>query len=343
MRFLGLLVFAVSLLATSATTELRRETSVELEDCDRSQFSDRYPSTVRYTQQLMQHIMENNSDVFHGDLAPENFCIGITDNRVGGRAWADSKTRTMVIDPNLVLRVQNDAQLAWIVAHELAHVSMRHYVEPNSSRHNAARVEAEADVIGAHLYLRAGFTSDELAWRVQQLAVLPDMMASVTEPDYYGEVRTTTAGHSRSPDIPASQRIANAYQTCGGSSAQMSEPNFGSNMPYPAPCWSVWSVRHGEPARSAEFRRLMNDSRSLVNVITSPNLSAVKTEILTAEPPPDPKMTALGETLTPNSEAPTAAPPKPARKTSATPVHDHDHSDTHDNSHEQTAEEDLED
>lgn len=334
MRFLGLLLFAVSLLATSATTDLRRETSVELEDCDRSQFSDRFPSTVRYSQQLMQHIMENNPDVFHGDLAPENFCIGITNNRVGGRAWADSKTRTMVIDPNLVLRVQNDAQLAWIIAHELAHVSMRHYVEPNASRNNSARVEAEADAIGAHLYLRAGFTSDELAWRVQQLAVLPNMMASVTGPDYFGEVQTMTAGHAPSPDIPASERISNAYQTCGGSSANMSEPSFGQNLPYPAPCWSVWSIRHDEPSRSAEFRRLMNDSRSLVNVITSPNLAAVKTEILNSEPPPDPKLAALGETAESGSGAATTAPPKPARKTSAAPpAPEHDTEDEHADEH----------
>lgn len=306
-RHLSLLLFTLPLLATSPTSELRRETQSAFGTCDSGQFTEGFPVATAYVNALFQHIARNNPEVFRGDLAPDEFCVGIKYHPIAGRAWAQADRRTIVFDTDMLMRVQNDAQLAGIVGHEMAHVSMRHFVE-DQAEHEAGQPnyyhEAEADKIGAHLYLKAGFTSDELAWRHQQLAT---MLAAAGNrmgyPPAEGQRRPDV--HAHVPPISASERIANGYRACGVTdTANMTEPDVGI-LRYPSECWTIWSLRHGEPARSAEYRRLMNDSRSIVNLSSGPTLAEVKAEIEAYVPPPDPKLASEG-----TAEVTTPPPPK---------------------------------
>lgn len=315
--------------SASFATELRRTTAFSFEECDRSQFLTAVPKATAYVTEIANRIMRANPEVFRDDLAPENICIGVQFNNAGGRAFANAASRSFFIETGMLTLAQNDAQIAIVVAHELAHISMRHFhggypvtgpavtqaaielnrlssqlsgkgertTHENDNLQAAIReqnniidsaiaaqlgqsvvpnwVEGEANLVGAHFYLQAGFTSDELAWRDQQVAILTSQ----------GEEPSATP-----PDIPAQDRISQAYAACNVSSpASMSEPSRGV-MRYPAECWTIWNLRHQTPQMNPQYRTQMNDSTSIVNLSlpADSNLAAVKEEV-EAYQPEDPK------------------------------------------------------
>jgi hypothetical protein len=319
------LLFAFLVPASTFAIELRRETPFPFEECDRSQYLTVTPKATAYVTEVARRIMLANPSVFRGDLAFENFCFGIRYNDTGGRAWATAESRSFVVESGMLTRVQNDAQLAFVVAHELAHVSLRHFhggypvsgpaitaaateirrinelifspnarSEDNDALNTQLRAqeaiinnaitaqfgegvlnnweEAEADRVGAQFYLNAGFTSDELAWRPQQIIITDAMRLDV---------------HSPAPQITARERIDRSYSGCNVPSdrTNMSEPVRGTAS-YPSSCWSIWNLRHNAPATDSEYRTLMNDSRSIINLDlpAGSNLEAVKAEVEAYEP-----------------------------------------------------------
>lgn len=285
--FTAFFIYAFTTLLAAADSAraqqiLRREADVELQSCDTGRFTEGLPQTTAYLQAILGHIVSENPEVFHGDLAPEHICIGVKYRNGTGRAWAVAERRTITIDHGLILRVQNDAQLAFVISHELAHVSMRHiHINPEAE---STQDEAEADRVGAHFYLKAGFVTAELAWRQQQIVdVLADIGLTPGQLPHSQGMAHTPDGvplvHAPPPNISASERIANAYSACGVTDpAKMQEPDVGV-LRYPSECWTIWDIRHGEPARSPTYRTLMNDERSITSLNTSPGLQTVKTEL----------------------------------------------------------------
>lgn len=261
---------------------LRRETDIELQSCDRSQFTEGLPESNAYLNALMRHIARENPEVFHGDLAPDRLCIGVKYLDGGARAWATAERRMITINHGLILRARNDAQMALVVSHEMAHLSLRHiHTDPDTE---SSQDEADADRVGAHFFLKAGFTADELAWRQQQIA---DVLAQlgITPGQHPGErampinADGTPLMHAPAPDISSSERIANGYRACGVTNpATMSEPSIG-NLRYPSECWTIWDLRHGAPARSATYRAWMTDERSITNLALTPGLQDAKDEL----------------------------------------------------------------
>lgn len=111
----------------TAARPLRRETAMALENCTEALFATGLPLTKRYIQALATRIMTAplNRTAFSSDLDPAHICIGL-DFGARGSGFANSQTRSVGIGAGLILSVQNDAQLAAVIGHELAHVTMRH-------------------------------------------------------------------------------------------------------------------------------------------------------------------------------------------------------------------------
>ena len=328
----------------SQATELRRSTSVTLSECNSEQYASNLPKATAYINKIKDHIISSNSSVFVGDLAPENICFGVDLNPVGGRAWAEAVHRSARVDSSLIQRAQNDAQMAIVVAHELAHITMRHTLDANpinGSQRNVAQAaftriyqllsqlsgaakgaetmrinseldtqraivnpllesqlgvgasnnweESEADIVGANFYLRAGFTSDEIAWRTQQISI-----ANANNAD----------AHGPPPNISAQARIVESNRICGVTQiSRMSEPVRGIAR-YPSECWSTWRLLRHEPETNSVYRELMNDNLSLVNLSGAPTLAEVKAEIEAAPSNINPKEES--NNVQPTTESPTS-------------------------------------
>ena len=326
------IIVAVTLAAQA--TELRRSTTFEIQECDTSSFDEELVKAHAYVNKIKDRIVQNNLDVFNGDLAPDKICIGVEFKDIGGRAWADAGTGTIKMETDLIMRARNDAQLAVVIAHELAHLSMRHtldaspvtgtrraeiqsvmarirqlnesiralgkdmpdyqtrYTTLNTQLEEQLRIansaitteigadalnnweEAEADLVGAHLYLKAGFTADELTWRNQQV-----ILAEANGEDVHGPP----------PDLNAAELRRQALAECGTTDVnRMNEPARGRQS-YPSNCWTVWRILKKEPDTNPNFRNLMTDATSVVNLSSAPSLSEVKAEIENFNETPDPK------------------------------------------------------
>jgi len=87
----------------------------------------RFPKTQAFLQQIAMNIMENNPQVFKLDsvLDPKNFCINVKHD-LTFNAFALSNNRQVVFHTAAVLTAENDAMLAAVMAHELAHITMLH-------------------------------------------------------------------------------------------------------------------------------------------------------------------------------------------------------------------------
>jgi len=109
-----------------SSVRLRRETAIPLQRCNRDSFAADLPVTNRYIQRLFNHITTANRSTFYGDLSPALFCVGVEKNLECPRAFADSQKRSFSIYTGLILLAQNDAQIATVMSHELAHITMRH-------------------------------------------------------------------------------------------------------------------------------------------------------------------------------------------------------------------------
>lgn len=92
------------------------------EDCSENGL---FPTARDYIYELTEFITSANSDVFQGELALEKICIVIADSPVIN-AYMSANERLMTVNTGMIKSVKNDAELAMIIAHELAHLSMHH-------------------------------------------------------------------------------------------------------------------------------------------------------------------------------------------------------------------------
>ena len=104
--------------------EIRRQTIVTLSTCQ-EEANPNLTKTDRYVQNLKRKITTANPDIFSEDLNAVDICLGVKLTK-SQRAWAEADKRSAKIDTGLIMRVKNDDQLAFTMAHELAHITMRH-------------------------------------------------------------------------------------------------------------------------------------------------------------------------------------------------------------------------
>jgi hypothetical protein len=85
------------------------------------------PKATRYVREIFEYMAGANSGTFKGELAPDKFCVEVEPkDKVNAFAWA--RTRRILFLTGLLERLENDAQIGGVMAHEMAHVSMRHDV-----------------------------------------------------------------------------------------------------------------------------------------------------------------------------------------------------------------------
>lgn len=77
-----------------------------------------------YLRDLMEYIAAANPQTFKGQLDVSNICINGSKEAIIN-AHAQPGTQRVVVDAGLLLAASNDAQVATVVAHELAHVTMQ--------------------------------------------------------------------------------------------------------------------------------------------------------------------------------------------------------------------------
>lgn len=316
-----------------AHIETRRETSVALATCHDSQYSPNLPLTKRYLRSILDELISSSPEVFRGDLAKNKICIG-PKLSTSQRAWAQAEKRSMEIETGLILRIQNEEQLATVIGHELAHVALRHtplegnpvpgddgikanlllkqnaeymeklftlvkgkdaaeilmyqekeaqvskeindlFLKNFDKEFTANWMETEADVTGAVYYLKAGFSSVEIGFRIEQLAT--DAHRAGLNP------RTQNSGrnfdpHAPSPAMSAEDRTELAHRVCELDSSEA--PPRGIHR-YPMPCWQIWNMRVNLPSTNSEFYQLMQNKTSR-NIDRGVTLEEVREEIRTA-------------------------------------------------------------
>lgn len=84
--------------------------------------------TNRYLRRIFEHIAVANKETFSGNLSPQNFCVGVEVNDICPRAFADPTSRNIAVFTGLIVLAKNDSQIAAVMAHEMAHNSMRHTI-----------------------------------------------------------------------------------------------------------------------------------------------------------------------------------------------------------------------
>lgn len=94
--------------------------------CEKVEPQPQLTQTYAYLASLKDYIARANAQTFTGNLAPQNLCIVLSafNKGVGGGAFGDSGK--IEIERMTVSQSANDAELAFIVCHEMAHVAMRH-------------------------------------------------------------------------------------------------------------------------------------------------------------------------------------------------------------------------
>lgn len=83
------------------------------------------PGAMRL-QQLASRIAEANPQTFYGELDSAHLCIGIDTALKGADARSTPEQLRVAFSSGLVDLAQNDGQLAAVLSHELAHLSLQH-------------------------------------------------------------------------------------------------------------------------------------------------------------------------------------------------------------------------
>lgn len=144
-------------------SEAKREPEGELMDCGPESKEDnkQFGPQGQYLTKIGQYIMGRNPDVFLGPYAGDLFCFTLRKVGFFGAEAAISSRHVMIYDNTLYAAV-NDAQVAAIIAHELAHVTMQ---AQNSG--TAPQLERESEWVSA----RQKHDNDLQAIEVEQKAL----------------------------------------------------------------------------------------------------------------------------------------------------------------------------
>jgi hypothetical protein len=85
-----------------------------------------YDDTIAYLAALKNHIAAANGQTFRGVLAPKNICVALDlmDLGTGGGAFGNSGR--FEVERATVRGAANDAEVAAVLCHEMAHIAMNH-------------------------------------------------------------------------------------------------------------------------------------------------------------------------------------------------------------------------
>jgi hypothetical protein len=92
-----------------------------------------YLEAVRYIRNVAGWLMQKNPNTFAGPYAPGQFCFAVQDSQ-GMNASASVETKTIYVSTGLLeMNNAKDADIAAVLAHELAHITMQHKLrEPDA-------------------------------------------------------------------------------------------------------------------------------------------------------------------------------------------------------------------
>jgi hypothetical protein len=198
-------LFASACKTTSAeksrTKHILGRTSVPpvkaLQSCEDGKNS---PEAVRYVRDVATWMMQKNPNTFAGPYAPGYFCFVIID---GGsvNASASVESRTIFVNKSLLAMDHlKDADVAAVLAHELAHITMQHKLrEPD-----AADLPPDYDAIEGKRRLNA---------RAKWIAAVEASRANLVRQAYRSGVFGDAATLMRDSSILLRIRSANPPQT----------------------------------------------------------------------------------------------------------------------------------
>ncbi|MES2963574.1 MAG: M48 family metalloprotease [Bdellovibrionota bacterium] len=292
-----LVLIWISISCDAVARPLSRSTSIPVAQCQTSNDA-RFRRSNELLQRTFQRIAAANPQAFTGDLAPSSFCIQVAPSS-GARAFADAATRTINVGPALMLRMQNEDQVAWMLSHELAHITMRHEHDGNpltgtdgeeirrrmlrqaelrdrvmgdKGGANAAERE-EYDRLGREIHellsRRIGpdaatnwveNEADEVALRLYLTAGFePNEIAWRTD-----QVAIARAGGLDVNGPPGEHRgrdrQAEAERLCGLNTADGARvAPRRGGNRYPEDCWSIWNLRFQQRREDPEIERLLTN------------------------------------------------------------------------------------
>jgi hypothetical protein len=112
-------------------TERRVYNNYKLWECkDDEQSDDRLIETKRYLGDVVELVMDANPDVFRSEYAKSEFCLFVLKGEAarGSMASAGNMGNGTLKFSNFVDEFESDAEVAAVIAHELAHVTLQHYL-----------------------------------------------------------------------------------------------------------------------------------------------------------------------------------------------------------------------
>jgi hypothetical protein len=75
---------------------------------------------------LLKRIADANPETFHGPLAPETFCLLVDNSITKKDARTQPEVKKIIFSRPLLAAAETDDELAAVLSHELAHVSLQH-------------------------------------------------------------------------------------------------------------------------------------------------------------------------------------------------------------------------
>ena len=86
-----------------------------------------FPKTQKFLIELIRHIMEHNPETFKlsSALDPKNFCVTVKYSSVAN-AGTNIVDRSILVYTALVEQTENLHEIAYLMGHELAHITMKH-------------------------------------------------------------------------------------------------------------------------------------------------------------------------------------------------------------------------
>ncbi|MFO0679375.1 MAG: M48 family metalloprotease [Polyangiaceae bacterium] len=276
-----------------AAIETFRETKTGLAKCDDSESARGLTKSKRYLEEIVAALVAANPTTFRGALAPEKFCIAVVvgEDRNGN---ADPFSGLVRIETSVIARAANDAQVAGIVAHELAHVTMRHGVVeydlgigekdgfervPPKVREDAAWRDAKKKGDDAAAKKRALelVSKEELAnsaeLEADSVGLVLSLRAGLAPAEFtWGnriEIEAQRPGPDDAPELTREQRLALPadwmWKRCLERIEKGEVPDRGADV-HPSDCYRVYNARVTVPARmkaAGEERRLASTETSL--------------------------------------------------------------------------------
>lgn len=291
--FILILYFAV---AEAQAQTLSRSTTLNVGSCERQSQDLPCQRAMNLLNQVMERITSASPQTFTGDLANNNICMNIKDNE--NRAWANEGNRSIRFGTELFLHLQNEDQLAWVISHELSHITMRHMhdghpvtgergdrltnlmqqkVDADREYENARgsganeqaaqqRLERIVSQINSELSSALGDRADSwMETEADDTALWYYLRAGYnqTEVAFRSEQVREAEAEGRDPHSPPSSRSSEERQAYVARQCQLSEgtpaPPIGNHR-YASHCWSVWRLKWDLRSRNPELQTLWNQT-----------------------------------------------------------------------------------